>query len=130
VHGAQSAILQLSHADWQPLAVRIWVSFDLDQYARRFSELLGHYEVGRPRTLVTTGFVASWFVTRGVAQFGLVQAAVALILLVFIVAVLAFWPAQWTIWINQLAKKRIKTRRAFPKFESYGMLETAAFRGW
>jgi hypothetical protein len=22
------------------------------------------------------------------------------------------------------------TRRAFPKFESYGMLETAAFRGW
>jgi integral membrane sensor domain MASE1 len=24
----------------------------------------------------------------------------------------------------------ILTRRAFPKFESYGMLETAAFRGW
>ena len=46
--------------------------------------------------LIASGFVASWFVTRDVPQFGLVQAAVALVLLVFIVAVLAFWPAKWT----------------------------------
>jgi hypothetical protein len=43
--------------------------------------------------LIAAGFVASWFVTRDVPQFGLVQAAVALVLLVFIIAVLAFWPA-------------------------------------
>jgi hypothetical protein len=28
------------------------------------------------------------------------------------------------------ASVKVGTRRAFPKFESYGMLETAAFRGW
>ena len=44
--------------------------------------------------LIAAGFVASWFVTRDVPQFGLVQAAVVLILLVSIVAVLAFWPAK------------------------------------
>ena len=50
--------------------------------------------------LIAAGFVASWFVTSDVPQFGLMQAAVVLILLVSIVAVLAFWPAKWTIWIN------------------------------
>jgi hypothetical protein len=44
--------------------------------------------------LIAAGFVASWLVTRDVPQFGLVQAAVVLILLVSIVAVLAFWPAK------------------------------------
>ena len=47
--------------------------------------------------LDSAGFVASCFITRDAPQFGLMQAAVALVLLVSIVAVLAFWPAQWTI---------------------------------
>jgi hypothetical protein len=50
--------------------------------------------------LIAAGFVASWFVTSDAPQFGLMQAAVVLILLVSIVAVLAFRPAKWTIWIN------------------------------
>ena len=45
--------------------------------------------------LDSAGFVV--FISRDTPQFGLMQAAVALILLVSIVAVLAFWPAQWTI---------------------------------
>ena len=56
--------------------------------------------------LIAAGFVASWFVTRDVPQFGLVQAAVALVLLVFIIAVLAFW--RGPIWINRIAKKTAK----------------------
>ena len=46
--------------------------------------------------LIAAGFVASWFVTSDAPQFGLMQAAVVLILLVSIVAVLAFWPSKWT----------------------------------
>ena len=45
--------------------------------------------------LDSAGFVASCFITRDAPQFGLMQGAVALVLLVSIVAVLAFWPAQW-----------------------------------
>jgi hypothetical protein len=55
--------------------------------------------------LDSAGFVASCFITRDAPQFGLMQAAVALVLLVSIVAVLAFWPAQWTISLNQLHQK-------------------------
>ena len=55
--------------------------------------------------LIAAGFVASWFVTRDVPQFGLVQAAVVLILLVSIVAVLAFWPAKWIDWVRQKTAK-------------------------
>jgi hypothetical protein len=53
--------------------------------------------------LDSAGFVASCFITRDAPQFGLMQAAVALVLLVSIV--LAFWPAQWTISLNQLHKR-------------------------
>jgi hypothetical protein len=55
--------------------------------------------------LDSAGFVASCFITRDAAQFGLMQGAVALVLLVSIVAVLAFWPAQWTISLNQIHKR-------------------------
>ena len=55
--------------------------------------------------LDSAGFVASWFITRDAPQFGLLQGAVALVLFVSIVGVLAFWPAQWTIFFNQVHKK-------------------------
>jgi hypothetical protein len=56
--------------------------------------------------LIAAGFVASWFMTRDTPQFGLLQMAVGLLLLVFIVAVLAFWPARWTHILNRLHKPR------------------------
>ena len=42
--------------------------------------------------LIVAGFVASWFVAKDTPQFGLVQMAVGLILFVFVIWVLAFWP--------------------------------------
>jgi hypothetical protein len=54
--------------------------------------------------LDSAGFVASCFITREAPQFSVMQGALALVLLVSIVAVLAFWPAQWTI-LKQLHKK-------------------------
>jgi hypothetical protein len=56
--------------------------------------------------LIAAGFVASWFMTRDTPQFGLLQMAVGLLLLVFIVAVLAFWPERWTHILNRLHKPR------------------------
>jgi uncharacterized membrane protein YeaQ/YmgE (transglycosylase-associated protein family) len=56
--------------------------------------------------LIAAGFVASWFMTRDSPQFGLLEMAVGLLLLVFIVAVLAFWPARWTHILNRLHKPR------------------------
>jgi hypothetical protein len=40
--------------------------------------------------LIAAGFVASWFVPKDAPQFGVMQMAVALIVIVVIVAVLAF----------------------------------------
>jgi hypothetical protein len=45
------------------------------------------------RLLIAGGFVASWFLTGDSPQFGLMEMAVATLLLVFIVAVLALRPA-------------------------------------
>ena len=42
--------------------------------------------------LIAVGFIASWFVAKDAPQFGLMQMAVALALVVLVVAVLAFWP--------------------------------------
>jgi hypothetical protein len=64
--------------------------------------------------LVAAGIVASWFIASDAPQFGLAQAAVVLILSVLIVAVLAFWPAQWTNWINQLTRA-LKHKWRLPK---------------
>ncbi|MFZ1148551.1 MAG: hypothetical protein WAR76_02305 [Xanthobacteraceae bacterium] len=42
--------------------------------------------------LDSAGFVASCFITRDAPQFVVMQGAVAIVILVSIVAVLAFWP--------------------------------------
>jgi len=55
--------------------------------------------------LDSAGFVASCFISRDAPQFGLMQAALSLVLLVSIVALLAFWPAQWIIPLNRLHQK-------------------------
>jgi uncharacterized membrane protein YphA (DoxX/SURF4 family) len=54
--------------------------------------------------LVVAGFVAGWFVSEESPNFGLVQIAVGLILLVFVVWVVAFWPKRWTV--DRRDKKR------------------------
>jgi hypothetical protein len=56
--------------------------------------------------LIVAGFVVSWFVAKDAPQFGVMQMAVALILLIFIVAVLAFWPERWTHILSRLRKPR------------------------
>jgi uncharacterized membrane protein YeaQ/YmgE (transglycosylase-associated protein family) len=56
--------------------------------------------------LIAAGFVASWFMTRDSPQFGLLEMAMGLLLFVFIVAVLAFWPERWTHILNRLHKPR------------------------
>jgi hypothetical protein len=62
--------------------------------------------------LIITGFVASWFVARDAPQFGLVQMAVALLLLVFVVWVLAFWPERWTQILSRVDRARRPRSRA------------------
>ena len=54
--------------------------------------------------LIASGFFASWFVARDAPQFGVMQMAVTLILIVFVVAVLAFWPERWSHLLNRLHK--------------------------
>jgi hypothetical protein len=55
--------------------------------------------------MVVAGVVTSWFVTKDAPIFGVAQAMVALLLLTFIVAVLAFWPHRWTIALNRSEKQ-------------------------
>lgn len=56
--------------------------------------------------LIAAGFVTSWFMTKDSPRFDVMTMAVAILLLVFIVAVLAFWPARWTRILNRLDKPR------------------------
>ena len=56
--------------------------------------------------LIVAGFVVSWFVAKDAPQFGLVQMAVGLFLLVLVVAVLAFWPERWTRPLRRLHRRR------------------------
>ena len=56
--------------------------------------------------LIVAGFVTSWFMTKDSPQFDLMEMAVTLLLIVFTLAVLAFWPARWTHILNRLHKPR------------------------
>jgi uncharacterized membrane protein YeaQ/YmgE (transglycosylase-associated protein family) len=56
--------------------------------------------------LIVAGFVASWFVAKDAPQFGLMQVAVGLVLMVLVVAVLAFWPDRWTHILHRALKQR------------------------
>jgi len=46
--------------------------------------------------LIVAGFVASWLVAKDSLQFGIMQMAVTLVLVILVVWVLAFWPERWT----------------------------------
>ena len=68
--------------------------------------------------LIAAGFLASWFVARDAPQFGLVQMAVALLLLVLVVWVLAFWPERWTQKLSRV--DRVRRLRSWSKAEQGG----------
>jgi hypothetical protein len=55
--------------------------------------------------LDSAGFIVSCFISRETPQFAVMEGSLALVLLVFIVALVAFWPPQWTIPLKQLHKK-------------------------
>ena len=46
--------------------------------------------------LIVASFVASWLVAKDSPQFGIMQMAVTLVLVILVVWVLAFWPERWT----------------------------------
>ncbi|KFG68619.1 hypothetical protein [Microvirga sp. BSC39] len=56
--------------------------------------------------LISAGIVTGWFVAQDAAIFGVVRVMVALLLIAAIVAILAFWPSQWTINVNRFRKSR------------------------
>jgi hypothetical protein len=56
--------------------------------------------------LAAGGVVAGLFVAKDAPNFGVVQMVMALMLLTFVVAVIAFWPARWTIALNRLQKTK------------------------
>ena len=56
--------------------------------------------------VIAAASVTSWFVAKDSPQFGVMQMAVALILVVLVVAVLAFWPEGCTHILNRIGKRR------------------------
>jgi hypothetical protein len=56
--------------------------------------------------LAAGGILAGWFVTRNAPNFGVIQMVMALLLLTFVVAVIAFWPQRWTHALNRLNRLR------------------------
>jgi hypothetical protein len=55
--------------------------------------------------LIVAGVVASWLVAENAPFFPTLQLATAVLLFVFIVFVIAFWPASWTAKFNRLWKR-------------------------
>jgi hypothetical protein len=56
--------------------------------------------------LVVAGIVTGWFVARDAAVFGIAQVMVALLLITAVIAILAFWPSQWTISLSRFRRSR------------------------
>jgi hypothetical protein len=56
--------------------------------------------------MIVAGFVASGLVAKDSPQFGIMQVAVTLVLVVLVVRVLAFWPERWTHMLKRGHKPR------------------------
>jgi hypothetical protein len=56
--------------------------------------------------VIAAGSVAGWFAAKDSPRFGIIQMAVVLILVVLVIAVLAFWPERWTHILNRIGKPR------------------------
>jgi hypothetical protein len=55
--------------------------------------------------LVLSGAIVGLFVTEGTPRFGIYQAMAALLLVVLIVFIGAFWPERWSHVISRLYRK-------------------------
>jgi hypothetical protein len=55
--------------------------------------------------LVLSGAIVGLFVTEGTPRFGIYQAMAALLLVVLIVFIGAFWPERWSHAISRLYRK-------------------------
>ena len=56
--------------------------------------------------LIAAGFIASWVVAENEPWFHTLQLAAAVLLVMLIVFVVAFWPARWTTTLNKLFKRQ------------------------
>ncbi|AWM85573.1 hypothetical protein [Microvirga sp. 17 mud 1-3] len=56
--------------------------------------------------MIVAGVVTGWVVAADAPNFGIIQVIVALFMVTLIVAVLAFWPSNWTTWLNRLQRSR------------------------
>ena len=54
--------------------------------------------------LIIAGVVTGWFVAEDAPNFSLIQGMTALLVIVLVVAVLAFWPARWTHLLDRQKK--------------------------
>jgi uncharacterized membrane protein YoaK (UPF0700 family) len=55
--------------------------------------------------MIAAGVVAEWFVSRDAPNFGVLQGAISLLLLVLIVFVLALWPRRWSQSIERFLRR-------------------------
>jgi hypothetical protein len=56
--------------------------------------------------LALGGGVTSLFIARDAPNFGVIQMVMALLLLILVLAVIAFWPERWTASLNRLHGSR------------------------
>jgi hypothetical protein len=55
--------------------------------------------------LDSAGFIVSCFIARETPQFAIIEGSLALVLLVSLVALTAFWPARWSIPLSSFTTK-------------------------
>jgi hypothetical protein len=55
--------------------------------------------------LIAAGAITGLLIAKDAPIFGLVQCMVAIMLIVLVVFVVAFWPARWTHFFDQLHKR-------------------------
>jgi hypothetical protein len=55
--------------------------------------------------LIVAGAMAEWFIARDSPQFQLVEICMSFFLVVFIVFVMAFWPARWSEYLDRTFRR-------------------------
>ena len=54
--------------------------------------------------LIVSGSITGWFVSEDAPNFTFVQGILTLVVIALVVAVLAFWPAAWSRWLDRKRK--------------------------
>ncbi len=55
--------------------------------------------------LIVAGAMAEWFIARDAPQFQLVEICMSFFLVVFILFVMAFWPARWSEYLDRALRR-------------------------